>query len=76
MIFPKFSSIILLSFLVAIKAQRPISYIGCYSDRIEARDIYERDYTRTVRKLGTTSIAEACIDLCAKDGYYYAAVQS
>lgn len=76
MILSKISLIIFTSILLTIKAQRPISYIGCYTDRIDARDIYERDYTRTVRNLGSTNIAETCIDLCAKDGYYYAAIQS
>ena len=62
--------------ILSTNAHKPVSYIGCYTDRIEDRDIYDKDYTNEIRKLATLNIVESCIELCSNDGYFYAAIQS
>lgn len=56
---------------------KPIfSYVGCFADRRESRDIYEKEYTYITKFNKTMPTVELCVNLCAQDGYSVAGVQA
>ncbi|CAF0728575.1 unnamed protein product [Brachionus calyciflorus] len=59
------------------KFNKPIfSYVGCFADRREARDIYEKEYTYITKFNKTLPTVELCVNLCAQDGYTVAGIQA
>lgn len=56
---------------------KPIfSYVGCFADRRESRDINEKEYTFITKFNKTMPTVELCVNLCAQDGYSVAGVQA
>ena len=64
------------SYTSAQQNQRNFTYLGCYKDRKDLRDVYEKDYTRVTKLNNSYAIVEICVRLCAMANYKYAAVQS
>ena len=52
------------------------SYVGCYNDRRESRDINDKDFSYLTKLNKTLPTVEFCVQLCAQDGYKIAAVQA
>jgi hypothetical protein len=61
---------------IAQQNPRNFTYLGCYKDRKDLRDVYEKDYTRVTKLNNSYAIVEICVRLCAMANYKYAAVQS
>ena len=60
-----------------IKFNKPIfSYVGCFADRREARDIFDKEYTYITKFNKTLPTVELCVNLCAQDGFSVAGVQA
>lgn len=76
-----FTYIIINISIICIQAQYlpksvSFTYLGCYNDRKEARDVYEKDYTRITKLNNSVAIVEICVRLCVMANYKYAAIQS
>ena len=52
------------------------SYVGCFNDRREARDIGEKDFSFITKYNKTIPTVEMCVQLCAKDYYQIAGIQA
>jgi hypothetical protein len=52
------------------------SYVGCYNDRRENRDIGEKDFSYITRFNKSIPTVELCIILCAQEGYKFAGIQA
>jgi hypothetical protein len=52
------------------------SYVGCYNDLIEQRDVYEMDNSEKIKNSNRVDIVEHCVSLCATNGYRVAALQT
>jgi hypothetical protein len=57
-------------------ARSNFTYLGCYNDRKDLRDVYEKDYTRVTKLNNSYAIVEICVRLCSMASYKYAAIQS
>lgn len=56
---------------------RPMfSYIGCFADKRELRDIGDKDFTFITKYNKTMPTVELCVYLCSQDGYNFAGVQA
>ena len=64
------------SYTVAQQYPHNFTYLGCYKDRKDLRDVYEKDYTRVTKLNNSYAIVEICVRLCAMANYKYAAIQS
>ena len=65
------------SSIVATSSYMPVfSYIGCYNDRRELRDINEKDFSYLTKINKTMPTVELCVSLCAQDGYKIAGIQA
>jgi hypothetical protein len=62
--------------LSAELGSRLFSYVGCFNDRREFRDINQKDYSVITKFNKTIATVELCVHLCGKDGYRYAGVQA
>ena len=70
---------VLIKFLISLTAAqyaRNYTYLGCYNDRKDMRDVYDKDYTRVTKLNNSYAIVEICVRLCAMANYKYAAIQS
>ena len=52
------------------------SYVGCFNDRREARDIGEKDFSFITKYNKSVPTVEMCVQLCAKDYYQIAGIQA
>jgi hypothetical protein len=52
------------------------SYIGCYNDRRDSRDIGEKDFSYITKFNKTLPTVELCVHLCAKEGLNVAGIQA
>lgn len=58
-------------------AFRPVfSYVGCFNDRRESRDISEKDFSYITKFNKSIPTVELCVQLCAQDGYTIAGIQA
>lgn len=71
-----FLIILIINFLKINAFNHTFSYIGCYNDLIEQRDVYEIDYSEEIKNSNRLDIVEFCVSLCGKDGYRVAALQT
>lgn len=56
---------------------KPIfSYVGCFNDRRELRDVGDKDYTFITKFNKSIPTVELCVLLCAQDGYSIAGIQA
>lgn len=56
---------------------KPIfSYVGCFNDRRELRDVGDKDYTFITKFNKSLPTVELCVLLCAQDGYSIAGIQA
>lgn len=56
---------------------KPIfSYVGCFADKRESRDIHEKEYTFITKFNKTMPTVELCVNLCAQDGFSVAGIQA
>ena len=60
-----------------VGAQQPVfTYLGCYNDRKDVRDIYEKDFSYVTKFNKTIPTVELCISLCAEHGYKIVGIQA
>lgn len=52
------------------------SYVGCFNDRRELRDVGDKDYTFITKFNKSIPTVELCVLLCAQDGYSIAGIQA
>ena len=52
------------------------SYVGCYNDRRDSRDIGEKDFSFITKFNKTIPTVELCVHLCAKEGLNIAGIQA
>ena len=52
------------------------TYLGCFNDRRELRDIADKDFTVVTKYNKTMPTVELCVNLCAANGFKIAAVQA
>jgi len=52
------------------------SYVGCYNDRRDSRDIGEKDFSYITKFNKTIPTVELCVQLCAKEGLNVAGIQA
>ena len=52
------------------------SYVGCYNDRRDSRDIGEKDFSYITKFNKSMPTVELCVQLCAKEGYTVAGIQA
>ena len=52
------------------------SYVGCYNDRRDSRDIGETDFSYITKFNKSIPTVELCVHLCAKEGYTVAGIQA
>ena len=58
-------------------SHKPIfSYIGCFADKREMRDIGEKDFTFLTKYNKSMPTVELCVLLCSQDGFRFAGVQA
>lgn len=62
---------------VASGGQQPLfSYLGCFNDRKEDRDINEKDFSYVTKFNKTIPTVELCVSLCAEHGYKIVGIQA
>jgi hypothetical protein len=60
-----------------MNGNRPIfSYLGCFSDKRELRDLGDKDFTFVTKYNKSMPTVELCVYLCSQDGYNFAGVQA
>ena len=52
------------------------TYVGCFNDRRELRDVGDKDYTFITKFNKSLPTVELCVLLCAQDGYSIAGIQA
>lgn len=52
------------------------SYLGCFNDKRELRDIADKDFSFVTKYNKTIPTVELCVNLCAVNGFKVAAVQA
>jgi hypothetical protein len=58
------------------KIKPVFSYVGCYNDRRESRDINEKDFSFITKYNKSIPTVELCVQLCANDFFTIAGVQA
>ena len=58
------------------RAKPTFSYVGCYNDRRESRDISEKDFSYITKYNKSIPTVELCVQLCANDYYTIAGIQA
>ena len=52
------------------------SYVGCFNDRRDSRDIGEKDFSYVTKFNKSIQTVELCVQLCAKEGLNVAGIQA
>lgn len=52
------------------------SYLGCFNDRKDDRDINERDFSYITKFNKTLPTVELCVSLCAENGFKIVGIQA
>lgn len=60
----------------SISSRPTFTYVGCYNDRRDFRDIDGKDYSFITKFNKSMPTVELCVSLCAQEGYSVAGVQS